>query len=519
MSTLFDCYIMVDWSAASTPKTGVDSIWYSVIERRDGKLVETALKNPVTRDEACTDLVDILSDLSSRGLKTLVGFDFSFGYPQDFPKSLGLHDTSWRGVWKMMSTLIHDGVKNENNRFDVAGGFNQKISGTAGPFWGCPKTKQTEFLETRKPYLNQLTNEVRLCEARIKGVKTAWQLMGAGCVGSQTMMGIARLEALRNHPWLAGQVKVWPFETGLKCLDHNDLSSVTLVEIYPSQIPVKGHDGLPKDAVQVSTMSRHYAELDQFEDLAMLFAGDETLSDEERITVEREEGWVLGIGKSPRDQALSWLKTYIKKPDDIYLKSQNMIEHDVDVSYFDADMQDVAIRMIHACGDVNLRDNIAYSTGAADLGRAALQSGCPILVDVEMVSHGIIRKRLSHNNPVICTLNDARTPAKAAELGTTRSAAAVEFWGEWLEGSVVVIGNAPTALFHLIQGILDGRFKKPALIVACPVGFVGAAESKECLMALADDLDIAYITVRTRRGGSAIAASALNALAKKGITQ
>jgi len=519
MSTLFDTYIMVDWSAASTPKTGVDSIWYSVIERRDTKLIETALKNPATRVEACTDLVDILSDLSSRGLKTLVGFDFSFGYPHDFPEALGLNDTSWRGVWRMMSQRIQDGTKNENNRFDVATEFNKKLSGTAGPFWGCPKAKQTEFLETRKPYMNQLTNEMRLCEQRIKGVKSAWQLLGTGCVGSQTMMGIARLEHLRNHPWLEGQIKVWPFETGLKCLNSGDLSAITFAEIYPSQILVQGHDGLPKDAVQVSTMARHYAELDQFEDLAMLFAGDETLSDLDRESVERCEGWVLGIGKSPRDQALSWLKTYIKKPNDIYQKSQEMIEHDIDVSCFDKDMQDVAIRMIHACGDVNLRDNIAYSPGAADLGRAALQSGCPILVDVEMVSHGIIRKRLPENNPVICTLNDARSPAKAEELGTTRSAAAVEFWEDWLEGSVVVIGNAPTALFHLIQGLLEGRFKKPALIVACPVGFVGAAESKECLMALADDLEIPYITVRTRRGGSAIAASALNALAKDGITQ
>ncbi|WP_411576865.1 precorrin-8X methylmutase [Terasakiella sp. A23] len=225
------------------------------------------------------------------------------------------------------------------------------------------------------------------------------------------------------------------------------------------------------------------------------------------------------MGKSDKDQALDWLNTYLKRPNDIYKKSQEMIEHDIDVSGFDEEMQDVAIRMIHACGDVDVGVDIAYSPGAANIGRAALADGCPILVDVEMVSHGIIRKRLSHNNPVICTLNDARTPAKAEELGTTRSAAAVEFWGEWLEGSVVVIGNAPTALFHLIQGILDGRFKKPALIVACPVGFVGAMESKETLIALADDLGVPYITLRGRRGGSAIAASSLNALAKKGITQ
>lgn len=519
MSLLFDSYIMVDWSAASTPKTGADSVWYCLIERRDDSLVEIALKNPATREEACDDLVDLLSDLCAREMKTLVGFDFSFGYPRDFPEALDLSDKSWKGVWKTLRARIHDGPKNENNRFEVATEFNKVLSGTAGPFWGCPKNKQTEFLESRKPYMNQLTNEMRLCEQRIKGIKPIWQLLGTGCVGSQTMMGIARLEAMRHHPWLEGQVKVWPFETGLKTLSSNDLSAITFAEIYPSQIPVKAHDGLPKDAIQVSTMARHYAELDQFEDLAMLFAGDTSLSEDERNSVEKEEGWVLGVGKSPRDQALAWLKTYIRKPNDIYEKSKKLIEKDIDVSCFDEDMRDVAIRMIHACGDVGLRDNIAYSTGAAKAGRAALKSACPILVDVEMVSHGIIRKRLPKNNPVICTLNDPRSPAKAEELATTRSAAGVEFWGDWLEGSVVVIGNAPTALFHLIQGLLDKRFKKPALIIACPVGFVGAAESKECLIALANDLEIPYITVRTKRGGSAIAASALNALAKKGITQ
>ncbi|WP_420808128.1 precorrin-8X methylmutase [Candidatus Terasakiella magnetica] len=225
------------------------------------------------------------------------------------------------------------------------------------------------------------------------------------------------------------------------------------------------------------------------------------------------------MGKNEKDQALEWLNSYLRLPNDIYRKSQEMIEQDIDVSGFDEEMRDVAIRMIHACGDVDVGVDIAYSEGAATKGRAALEGGCPILVDVEMVSHGIIRKRLAHHNPVVCTLNDARTPAKAEELGTTRSAAAVEFWGEWLEGAVVVIGNAPTALFHLVQGILDGHYAKPALIIACPVGFVGAMESKETLIALAQDIDVPYITLRGRRGGSAIAASALNALAKKGITQ
>lgn len=516
MTCLFDSYIMVDWSASSTPKTGADSIWYCVMERRAGKLVEMALKNPSTREQACLDLADILSDLTSRGMKTLVGFDFSFGYPKGFAQALGLTDATWQGVWRELARSIQDGADNHNNRFEVAGGFNQKISGTAGPFWGCPKARQSEFLESKKSYLSPLTNEMRLCEQRINGVKPVWQLLGTGCVGSQTLMGIARLEQLRHHPWFADQVKIWPFQTGLSA---DDLGAITFAEIYPSQIKVTATEDLPKDALQVRTMAHHYGELDQLGDLAPLFKGDEDLTPDQRAVVMGEEGWVLGVGKSPKEQALSWLDSYIRLPDDIYRKSQEMIENDIDVSGFDEDMRDVATRMIHACGDVNVGEDIFYSPHAATKGRAALQAGCPILVDVEMVSHGIIRKRLPKDNPVVCTLNDVRTAPKAKELATTRSAAAVEFWGDWLAGSVVVIGNAPTALFHLIQGLLDGRLEKPALIVACPVGFVGAMESKETLIALAEDLDVPFITLRGRRGGSAIAASALNALAKKGITQ
>ncbi len=514
MTHLFDSYVMVDWSASSTPKKGADSIWYCVVERQGSKLVETALHNPTTRETAMQDLADRLSDLSARGLRVLVGCDFAFGYPKDFAPSIGAQN--WSDVWQRLSVMIKDGADNSNNRFAVAAELNRKISGTTGPFWGCPKAQQNEFLESKKPYMNPLTNEMRLCEQRISGVKPVWQLLGTGCVGSQTLMGISRLEQLRRHPWLQDQIKVWPFETGLNA---DSLGAITLAEIYPSQIKVQAQGNLPKDAIQVRTLARHYAELDQVGELAPLFVGDPSLSDDEKDSVVREEGWVLGVGRSDKDQALDWLNSYLRAPNDIYHKSQEMIEHDIDVSGFDDDMQDVAIRMIHACGDVDVGVDIAYSAGAASVGRAALAKGCPILVDVEMVSHGIIRKRLAQHNPVVCTLNDTRTPAKADELGTTRSAAALEFWGDWLDGSVVVIGNAPTALFHLIQGILDGRFAKPALIVACPVGFVGAMESKETLIALASDLGVPYITLRGRRGGSAIAASALNALAKKGITQ
>lgn len=516
---LFDAYIMLDWSASNVPTSGADSIWIGCFERRAGKLLEIALENPKTRQHAINHLIDLLSDFNARGLKVLLGVDFALGYPKDFPKALGLKDQSWKGVWAEIARRISDRPDNQNNRFEVAAQFNERMSGANGPFWGCPKSKQGQFLESRKPFANPMVTEKRLCEQRLSTAKSVWQLTGVGCVGSQTLMGIAHLHKLRFHPWFEDEIAVWPFETGLKSLDRATAPNILLAEIYPSQIKVKAEGDKPKDAVQVTTMAHHYAALDDQGLLGDLFAGDRDLTPDERFIIEQEEGWVLGVGRDPKAQARDWMANYIRLPNDIYKKSQQMIEQEIDVSMFDLDMQDVAVRMIHACGDIAVREQIAFSPNAADVGRKALQGGAAVLVDVEMVSHGIIRKRLPHHNPVVCTLNDPRTPGQAAELGTTRSAAAVEFWGDWLAGSVVVIGNAPTALFHLLQGIIEGRLAKPALIIGCPVGFVGAEESKECLIALQDDHGVPYITLRGRRGGSAIAASALNALAKEGITQ
>lgn len=203
---------------------------------------------------------------------------------------------------------------------------------------------------------------------------------------------------------------------------------------------------------------------------------------------------------------------YVKDGAAIYRESFSIIRSEADLSAFQSDLARVVVRMIHACGMTDLPQDVHASPGAAAAGIDALLAGAPLLCDATMVANGITRSRLPRNNEVICTLSDPRTPELAAKLHTTRSAAAVELWRDKLAGSVVVIGNAPTALFHLLD-ILDDGAPRPALIIGIPVGFVGAAESKAALAANLPG--IPFLTVRGRRGGSAIAAAAVNALASE----
>ncbi|MFF5502861.1 precorrin-8X methylmutase [Streptomyces roseolus] len=201
---------------------------------------------------------------------------------------------------------------------------------------------------------------------------------------------------------------------------------------------------------------------------------------------------------------------YEKDGAEIYRRSFATIRAEADLGGLPGDLATVAVRMIHACGMTDLVRDIAYSPGVVASARTALRAGAPILCDAQMVASGVTRKRLPADNEVLCALSDPAVPALAAELGTTRSAAALELWRDRLEGSVVAIGNAPTALFHLLEMIAKGA-PKPAAVLGIPVGFIGAAESKDALAA--NELGLDYLVVRGRRGGSAITAAALNALA------
>ena len=202
---------------------------------------------------------------------------------------------------------------------------------------------------------------------------------------------------------------------------------------------------------------------------------------------------------------------YLRDGAAIYERSFAIIRAEADLSRFSADEAEIAVRMIHACGVVEVARNIVFGANFVAAARSALAAGAPILCDAEMVAHGVTRARLPANNDVICALHDPRVPALAEKLGTTRSAAALDLWSDRLAGAVVAIGNAPTALFRLLD-LIEAGAPKPAAILGIPVGFVGAAEAKEALAACSRDLP--FLTVRGRMGGSAMTAAAVNALAR-----
>lgn len=205
---------------------------------------------------------------------------------------------------------------------------------------------------------------------------------------------------------------------------------------------------------------------------------------------------------------------YIRDGNAIYERSFAIIREEADLSAFTEEQADIAIRMIHACGQVEAASHFRFSPDFVSAARGALLAGKPILCDAQMVAHGVTHARLPAENAVICTLRDPRTPELAKKIGNTRSAAALDLWAEKLDGALVAIGNAPTALFYLLE-MLEMGAPRPAAIIGMPVGFVGAAESKDALEA--STLGIPYAIVKGRMGGSAMTAAAINAVARAGL--
>ena len=201
---------------------------------------------------------------------------------------------------------------------------------------------------------------------------------------------------------------------------------------------------------------------------------------------------------------------YIRDGNEIYRKSFTTIRSEANLSILPTELEVVAVRLIHSCGMTDIVSDLAYSENVVKIARDALKNGAKILCDAQMVANGVTRKRLPANNPVICTLNEPEVLELAKQIGNTRSAAAMELWRSHIEGSVVAIGNAPTALFRLLE-MLDQGLPKPAVILGFPVGFVGAIESKAALAE--NSRGVPFLTIHGRRGGSAMAAAALNALA------
>lgn len=203
---------------------------------------------------------------------------------------------------------------------------------------------------------------------------------------------------------------------------------------------------------------------------------------------------------------------YIKDGAEIYRRSFATIRNESELGELPPDIEPLAVRLIHTCGMTDIPSDLAFHPDVVKSGRTALQNGAPVLCDANMIASGVTRPRLPANNDVLCTLSDPRVPDMAQELGTTRSAAAIDLWRDRIEGAVVAIGNAPTALFHFLER-LDEGWPKPAAILAFPVGFIGAAESKDELAH--NSRGVPFVTLRGRRGGSAMTVAAINAIASE----
>lgn len=292
----FDAYVMVDWSANASPKTGADSIWYAEYRREGRRLERRALANPSTRASATAEIAARLASLAQTGRRVLAGFDFPFGYPAGTARALGLSGIPWRGIWQLLADHIEDAESNANNRFEVGGQLNARISGTAFPFWGHPPRRTVRHLGPRKPRAHRVGEpaERRLCDARTLRAQPVWKLAYAGSVGSQALTGIPRVRQIRDDPRLADTVRIWPFETGLS--DDPD-AQIVLSEVYPSLFAPDALDDLPKDAGQVTAAARNLGERDTDGTLGRLLAGDADLSPAERDAIESEEAWILGLAQ------------------------------------------------------------------------------------------------------------------------------------------------------------------------------------------------------------------------------
>ncbi len=297
----FDWVAMVDWSAASTPVTGADSVWWAVATR-EGAIAR--LENPPTRREAMDAVADWLRAVRASGERALLGFDFPFGYPAGVAARLGCAD--WRALWARLADLVTEGSRNATNRLDAAAALNAAWA-DEGPFWGNGLKRDIPGLPRKKPSgygaalpsewrrVERLQKARRRADKRLLGdPKSVWQLAGAGAVGSQALTGIAALERLRQDPTLRDAVEIWPLERGLAPPN----KPICVAEVYPSLRAATPLQGEPKDAAQVRTLALWLAEADASGALDALFRGPSDLGSADRA-LAAEEAWILGVADAP----------------------------------------------------------------------------------------------------------------------------------------------------------------------------------------------------------------------------
>ena len=283
----FDTYIIVDWSAARTPKTGRDSVWIC----RHGPAGER-VENPPTRYAARALLAEMLAEAMGSGERVVAGFDFPFGYPAGFARRLGLDGVPWRAVWDEITRLIEDREDNDNNRFAVAAALNARVSGGAFPFWGRPVRMDSDFLGAKhhRRHAEDGLLEKRLIDEWMVGAQPCWKLIGTGSVGGQVLTGLPVVRALRDDPRWAAQTRIWPFETGLGLPED---ARIVFAEVWPSWWKACAKLGPPNDKAQVRTVARIFAAADRAGALAGWFSPE--IGGLDRRQIIEEEAWTLGV--------------------------------------------------------------------------------------------------------------------------------------------------------------------------------------------------------------------------------
>jgi hypothetical protein len=297
VARLFNAYVMVDWSAASKPTTGADSIWIGVLKRDVRFRFAFESHNPSTRKEAEALLASILDDRARHRDRVLLGFDFALGFPRGLAEGLKLPgDQPWLSVWNQIDRMVTDKADNTNNRFGVASEINRRLTGGPFPFWGCPPRDALTTLQPKRQRAHGPDDipEFRHAELAAKGAASVWKLYYNGSVGGQTILGIPvarRLKLARGE-----KLKVWPFETGWKALTEADLAGVEVVmaEVYPSLIKTAPAPGEVKDLAQVRGLAEHLARLDEQSKLGLVFGPDKTAAADVVVEAQHEEGWILG---------------------------------------------------------------------------------------------------------------------------------------------------------------------------------------------------------------------------------
>lgn len=301
MARLFTAYLMVDWSAASKPAQGENSVWVGVM-RRDARFRPTfEAHNPKTRKEAEALIQSTLEDLRRHNDRALVGFDFPLGYPTGTAEALKLKSNDWSAMWDFLGAAVVDKKDNLNNRATVAARMNRLISDGPRPFWGTPRAADaTTHLSKTKPAdhtagLPEFRHTERATRGKSKsGAKSAWQIHGQGSVGGQALLGVPAVRRLAHH--FGERARVWPFQTGWKALTAADLDGVDVVfaEVYPALASVTPESGEAPDRAQVRTLCEQFARMDERGELAKAFAPPKDADEATRADVEREEGWILG---------------------------------------------------------------------------------------------------------------------------------------------------------------------------------------------------------------------------------